>query len=171
MNLAEAISVLEAHCADPHSGLPEEVFLLLTRLTPMVNVDLLINDDHTGQTLLTWRNDIYHGEGWHIPGGVIRLKETADQRIAAVARLELKCRVVAEDRPAAINECISKTKANRGHAVSLLYRCKLTSSLPDELRYAGGRPVPGMYHYFDRAPENLLKVHDIYREFIGPQPR
>lgn len=86
MNLDEAIAAFEAYCPDPRSGLPEVVFLLMTRLTPMVNVDLLIQDP-TGRTLLTWWDDSYHGAGWHIPGGIIRLKETAAQRIAAVGRL------------------------------------------------------------------------------------
>jgi ADP-ribose pyrophosphatase YjhB (NUDIX family) len=170
MNLKAAIAALEAHCTDPRSGLPEEVFLLLTRLTPMANVDLLIKDD-AGRTLLTWREDIYHGAGWHIPGGVIRLKETAAHRIAAVARLELGCDLTAEDYPTAINECISETQTNRGHAVSLLYRCTLISKPSAALRYSGGKPHPGMYHYFDRAPDNLLKVHQMYRKYIGPQTR
>ncbi len=170
MDLDEAIAVLEAECGNPCSGLPEKIFLLLTRLTPIVNVDLLIKDD-AGRTLLTWREDIYHGAGWHIPGGVIRYKEIAADRIAAVARLELRCDLTAEDRPMSLNECIAETQRNRGHCVSLLYRCTLTSPPPKELKYPGGKPHPGMFHYFDRAPENLLKVHHMYRKYIGPQSR
>lgn len=45
MTLNEVINFLENECENPCKGLPEEVFLLLTRLTPMVNVDLLIKDD------------------------------------------------------------------------------------------------------------------------------
>lgn len=170
MKLDEAIAVLEAQCTHPRSGLPESVFLLLTRLTPMVNVDLLIRDE-AQRTLLTWREDIYHGAGWHIPGGVIRLKETAAQRIAAVAKQELGCDLMAEDRPTALNECISLTQHNRGHAISLLYRCKLVSPPSKTLEYHRGKPHPGMFHFFDRAPENLLEVHHMYRKYIGPQSR
>jgi len=170
MDLDEAIAVLEAQCVNPCSGLPEEIFLLLGRLTPMVNVDLLIRDG-ADRTLLTWRDDIYHGAGWHIPGGVIRFKETAAERIAAVARLELNCDLTVEDCPTALNECISETQRNRGHAVSLLYRCTLTSPPSKALKYTEGEPQPGMFRYFDRAPENLLKVHHMYRKYIGPQSR
>jgi len=168
MNLDEAIAVLEAACENPSSGLPEKVFLLLTRLTPMLNVDLLIQDD-AGRTLLTWRDDIYYGSGWHIPGGIIRFKETAAERIATVARLELRCELTAEDRPMALNECITKTQRTRAHSVSLLYRCTLTSPPPGNLKYPGGKPQRGMFDFFDRTPDNLLKVHNMYAKYIDRQ--
>jgi len=168
MNLDEAITVLEATCVNPSSGLPEAVFLLLTRLTPMVNVDLLIQND-AGHTLLTWREDIYHGNGWHIPGGIIRLKETAADRITAVARLELGCQLTHEGSPMAIKEFIAKHQLNRGHCVSLLYRCRLMTPPSEKLEYPGGSPQPGMYAYFDRVPDDLLGVHNMYRDFIGIQ--
>ena len=165
MNLDEAIAVLEEECVNPCSVLPEKVFLLLTRLTPMVNVDLLIKDD-TGRTLLTWRDDIYHGSGWHIPGGIIRLKESYTERIAAVARLELGCEINHEESPTVINECIAKKKINRGHCISLLFQCKLTSPPTENLKYLGGKPQQGMFDFFNHAPKNLLKVHNMYRIFI-----
>jgi len=168
MHLSDAIARVEAECGDPRSGIPEEVFLLLTRLTPMVNVDLLIRDDRE-RTLLTWREDIYHGSGWHIPGGVIRYKETAADRIRAVGRLELGCEVVAEDRPMALHECIAESQRNRAHCISFLYRCRLASVPTEALRYPGGRPRPGMFHFFARAPENLLQVHHFYKKYIDPQ--
>jgi colanic acid biosynthesis protein WcaH len=34
-----------------------------------------------GRTLLTWRDDESFGAGWHVPGGIIRYKETAADRI------------------------------------------------------------------------------------------
>ncbi len=168
MNLDEAINVLDAECKDPNLGLPEPVFLLLSRLTPMVNVDLLIKDD-MGRTLLTWRDDIYHGCGWHIPGGVIRFKETLHERITAVAKLELDCEVVFEARPVATREYIAETQCDRGHFISFLYRCKLATKPPQELKYQDGNPQVGMYDFFSQAPEHLLKVHDMYREYIGKQ--
>ena len=165
MNIEEAISLLEAECENPCSGLPEEVFLLLTRLTPMINVDLLIKDD-VGRTLLTWREDIYCGEGWHIPGGIIRLKESYAERIAAVARQELGCEINHVESPTAINECISKKQINRGHCISLLFQCKLISPPKENLKYSGGKPQQGMFDFFNHAPKNLIKVHNIYRSFI-----
>ena len=68
--------MLDSWALDPNGGLPEELFLFVSRLVPMVNVDLFISDDQ-GRVLLTWRDDEIFGAGWHIPGGMIRYKETA----------------------------------------------------------------------------------------------
>lgn len=166
MNLDGAIKILDAKCKRPHRGLPEPVFLLVSRLTPLVNVDLLIKDA-MGRTLLTWRDDIYHGAGWHIPGGIIRSKETIRERIAAVARLELGCKVVFDSCPSAVNEYIVKTRPERGHFISFLYRCTLATQPARRLKYQEGTPRAGMYQFFRRAPKDLLKVHHLYRKYIN----
>ena len=67
-DLQRALHAIESTLDDPHRGLPEELFLFVSRITPLVNVDLLIQDDR-GHTLLTWRDDEFHGAGWHVPGG------------------------------------------------------------------------------------------------------
>lgn len=166
MHLNDAIKILDAECKNPHLGLSEPVFLLISRLTPLVNVDLLIKDE-MGRTLLTWRDDIYHGSGWHIPGGIIRVKEVIHKRIAAVARLELGCKVVFEPCPVAINECIVETRPERAHFISFLYRCKLTTKPSQKLKYQRGKPQVGMYAFFERSPKNLLKVHHLYKKYIN----
>ena len=61
--------------SDPRDGLPEEIFYIASSITPMLNVDILIKNKNK-QTLLIWRDDKYYGPGWHIPGGIIRFKET-----------------------------------------------------------------------------------------------
>ena len=70
---------------DPKKSLPEDIFLLLSRISPLVNVDLLIKNKKN-QILLTWRQkgQVYP-EGWHIPGGIIRYKEKFTNRIKEVA--------------------------------------------------------------------------------------
>jgi ADP-ribose pyrophosphatase YjhB (NUDIX family) len=82
------INTLEESISDPRRGLPEELFLFASRITPLVNVDLLVKDK-LGKTLLTWRDDGYYPPSWHIPGGIIRYKETFAERIKEVARTEL----------------------------------------------------------------------------------
>lgn len=72
----------------PEKGLGEELFLFVSSLVPIVNVDLLVFNSK-GQFLLTRRNDSHCGNGWHVPGGCVRLKETFDERIREVANLEL----------------------------------------------------------------------------------
>ena len=79
MTLPEAIRLLDRLAGDPNQGLPEDLFLFISRITPLVNVDLLIQGPQH-RTLLTWRSDEHHGAGWHVPGGIIRYKETAHQR-------------------------------------------------------------------------------------------
>ena len=84
-----SIDALENLVVDSRQGLPEDLFLFVTRLTPMINVDLLIRDGE-GRTLLTWRDDGYdYSPGWHIPGGIIRYKECRGERVQAVAQKEL----------------------------------------------------------------------------------
>lgn len=75
MNIIDAIGILDKQAPNPSSGLPDELFFYISRVTPMVNVDLLIKDED-GRTLLSWRNDQYAGKGWHLPGGIVRFKET-----------------------------------------------------------------------------------------------
>ena len=163
MTLSDAIHDLEKLSGEPAAGLPEELFLFASRITPLVNVDLLIQDqDH--RTLLTWRDDDHHGTGWHVPGGIIRYKETAHQRIREVARLELGSTVEFEPAPLAVMETITPER-NRGHFISLLYRCRLSS--PDPLRQAiTDPPEAGSWRWHHSAPADLLQVHDMYRKFM-----
>jgi colanic acid biosynthesis protein WcaH len=69
------ISQLESFVTASQQGLPEPVFLLISRLTPLLGVDLLIQDA-LGHTLLTWRHDAHYGPGWHVPGGILRYKKS-----------------------------------------------------------------------------------------------
>lgn len=84
MELGKIIDILESYIQNPANGLPKELFLFVSRITPLINVDLLIKNEH-GHTLLTWRNDAYY-HGWHVPGGVIRYKEAIAERVKAVAK-------------------------------------------------------------------------------------
>ena len=63
MELQKKIKVLEFLIKDPKKGLGEEIFLFVSRITPLINVDLLIKNEK-GQTLLTWRDDIYYWRHW-----------------------------------------------------------------------------------------------------------
>lgn len=99
------VQELHALTGDPTNGLPEEVFLYASQITPLVNVDLFIKDEAKG-VLLTWRDDDYYDAGWHVPGGIIRYKETFSDRIKAVARQELGASVTHEPAPIEINQVI-----------------------------------------------------------------
>jgi ADP-ribose pyrophosphatase YjhB (NUDIX family) len=131
----------------------------------MVNVYLLIKNE-SNRTLLTWRDDGYYKAGWHVPGGIIRYKETIAERIQAVAKTELGTEVEFLTEPLAVNEIIHPKRRERGYFISLLYRCSLTT-LPDEsLHYESGTPKPNQWMWHETCPENIITVHEIYRRFI-----
>ena len=104
-DLQQAIRTLESVARDPSGGPPEAVFQLITRMTPMVNVDLLIGDPIKG-CLLTSRDDGLHEPGWHVPGGIIRFQETAAHRIRETARIELGAELDFQPNPLGIREVI-----------------------------------------------------------------
>jgi ADP-ribose pyrophosphatase YjhB (NUDIX family) len=166
MDSIEAIEKLDAYIRDPGKGLPEEVFLFISRITPLVNVDLLIRDERN-YTLLSWRDDGYSPPGWHVPGGIIRFKESAADRIRAVAKSELGAQVQFEPNPLAIKEVIHPVRKDRGHFISLLYRCSLASPPDENLRHTGGTPRKDQWSWHSHCPDNIIDVHEMYREFIG----
>lgn len=161
----EIITLLESGIGDPSKGLPEEIFLFASRIVPLINVDLLVKNKQ-GQTLLTWREDAYWKPGWHIPGGIIRYRETIADRIKKTALSEIGSAVRFQKVPLTIKEFILPEMKSRCHFLSLLYRCSL-SGVPDRtMMYRSGIPKPGEWAWHDKCPRNLLSVHKVYREFM-----
>jgi colanic acid biosynthesis protein WcaH len=164
--LTELISELESHLNTKAGGLPEELFLFLSRTTPLINVDLLIQDD-SGRTLLTWRSDRFYGPGWHVPGGIIRYKETAAERIRIVAERELGAVVEFDAAPILVHESIHPDRRDRGHFISLLYKCRLASDLDPHRRYSPNAPAPDQWLWHESCPDTLVRVQRDYAAFIG----
>lgn len=170
MPLEDHVDALETAIGDARRGLPEPVFDFLCRVTPIVNVDLLIRDQ-CGQTLLTWREDDLY-LGWHVPGGVVRFKERMADRVAAVARTELGATVdLVRPEPLAIHEVIQPVRIARGHFISFLFECALTSPLDAGLAYGGtGTPGNGQWAWHGTYPPAMIGSHEMYRRFIAPEP-
>lgn len=164
LEIADLIDTLESQIGNPSQGLPRDVFLFVSRLTPMINVDLLVKNAKK-ETLLTWRKDEYYA-GWHVPGGIVRFKETIMARIGAVAKGELGASVEFGKAPLAMIEQRNPTRDTRGHFISLLYGCTLTSSLNPTLEYKTGPVKNGQWAWHAGCPENLISVHEVYRKFI-----
>ena len=160
MDLREPIAALESAAGDPRKGLPADVFFFVSRLTPLINVDLLIQDDE-GRTLLTWREDEFFETGWHIPGGIIRYKESAADRLRACAYEELGAGISWNPEPVLVAETI-RPQNTRGHFISLLFRCRLLTPLDEARRAASDRPSAGEWRWHDRCPPNLLDVQRPY---------
>lgn len=165
MTSQQLIAALARGTVDSFQGLPEDVFLLVSQLTPLVNVDLLLKNAQN-QTLLTWRDDEFYGPGWHVPGGIVRFKEAFATRIAAVAANELGARVTFTQVPVAVNEIMHPVRNTRGHFISFLYACALTSPLNPQREYKTGMPQPGEWAWHAACPENLIAVHEIYRQYM-----
>lgn len=161
----EALGLLDSWARNPKAGLPYELFLFVSRLVPMVNVDLLIADGQGG-ILLTWRDDEIHGSGWHVPGGMIRYKETAEERIRATALDELGAEVTL-DGPPIVEQFIESERRVRGHFVSLLYKCRILTPLNEAIRFTGGDPLRGQWAWHKRCPEKLLVAHKPYSRFFA----
>lgn len=163
MRMQDAVHQIETAVGDPRHGLPDAVFRLLTRITPMVNVDLLIQEN--GRTLLTWRDDPDY-RGWHVPGGIIRYQERMADRLVEVAKLELGTTVTAKPVPIAVNEIIQVDRSSRGHFISFLFECALTAPLDETRRHRGGRLTHGEWAWHERTPDDIIVSHDVYRRLI-----
>lgn len=166
MKIEKKISSLESLIKNSKKELGEEVFLFVSRITPLINVDLLIKNEKK-QTLLTWRNDTFCSTGWHIPGGIIRYKEEIADRINKVAKNELGAKVRFQKEPLAVKETMHPTRKNRGHFISLLYECKIISPPAKKLKYKKGIPKPGQWIWCNECPKNIIPVHKMYEEFIN----
>lgn len=164
MNITDAIVVLEKKVPNPAQGLPDEIFYYISRTTPLVNVDLLIKDEK-GRTLLSWRNDQYAGQGWYVPGGIIRFKETLENRLKKVAETEIGAQVEFDPRPLAVNEIILKQRT-RGHFISFLFKCFLSSGFIPKNKGLKKTNV-GYLQWHKFCPDNLLKTHRIYEAYIN----
>jgi len=148
-----------------NNGLNHDLFVFVSRLTPLVNVDLLIQDLHHG-TLLTWRHDETYGPGWHVPGGIIRYKETAESRIQLTARRELGVDVEFDPEPILVHQAIDPLRRERGHLLSMLYRCRLLGPPAEHLSHAAGEPRPGQWAWHAACPPDLLAEQHHYRRFF-----
>lgn len=155
----------------PEQGLGEELFLTVSSLVPIVNVDLLVYNDK-GQFLLTKRDDPYCGKGWHVPGGCIRFKETCEERIRKVALGELGISKLAIHKdPVKVFEIIEHDKRpienqnERAHFITLVYRCEVDDSYIID---NGDRTESdaGFIKWFDSLPDDLLSTQNCYREII-----
>ena len=164
LSVAAAVAALDAHVPDPSQGLPDELFYYVSRVTPMVNVDLLVKDEQ-GRTLLAWRDDPLAGKGWHIPGGIIRFRETMETRIRQVAATEIGAPVGFDPIPLAINQIIHPERATRGHFISILFRCRLSGAFVPANKGLS-RLDAGYLMWHNSCPDDLLALHRIYSSYL-----
>ena len=165
MKTKRIIDILDSSIGDPSKGLPQDVFLFISRITPLINVDLLIKNEKN-DTLLTWRDDGFCSPSWHIPGGIIRFKETIADRIHAVAKSELGAKVEFNKTPLATNEVIHRERKIRGHFISLLFQCSLVTPPDESLECQSDLPRPDEWMWHSTCPANIIPVHEMYRKYV-----
>lgn len=156
---------------NPEQGLGDELFLTISSLVPIINVDLLVYNDK-GQFLLTKRNDPHCGKGWHIPGGCIRFKETCEERIRMVAQKELGINQLSiEKEPIKVFEIIERkhrpieNQNERAHFITLVCKCHIDESYIINNGNLTAEDA-GYIKWFDKLPDDLLSIQNCYREIL-----
>ncbi len=164
MTIKKAVNELDKYILAPNKGLPQDIFYFVSRVTPLVNVDLLIRDNK-GRTLLAWRNDKYCGTGWHIIGGIVRYQETLEERLQKTALQEAGKGLKLNLKPLTITQIFIPQRRNRSHFISFLYKAETT---PDFiLNNQGKKPGDiGFLKWHKKCPKNLLSCQEMYRRYI-----
>ena len=168
----QAVQILRKARLDTDTGMPQELFLLLSGLIPLSNVDLLITNER-GQLLLTRRNDPWYQKSWHIPGGCMHYGESFLHCIQETAKRELGTEVIAAPEPVTANNVIrgvNPTKdfpRERGHDVAILFAC----TMPDGWQIDNGGKTPdddGYMCWFDKLPEDFMEIQHVYDDVLTP---
>jgi colanic acid biosynthesis protein WcaH len=121
---------------------------------------------------MTWREDRFYGPGWHVPGGVVRFKESLAARLRAVAALELGAQIAPEPVPVEVFELTAPDRDLRGHFITLAYRCRLHTPLdPARQAPAGARPSAGQWAWFEELPPDTIRQHRIYQHLFNRRSR
>jgi colanic acid biosynthesis protein WcaH len=165
MTTTEAIAFLDDTVPQKTSGLPDDLYYFISRTTPLVCVDLLVKDSR-GRILLSWRDDHLYGKGWHIPGGIVRYKETFAQRIQKTAERELGVMIKFDSSPVWIEQLVDPDRDNLGHIIAFVYKCFVPEDfIPNNLNLKYGDS--GYLEWHRGLPKNLLKIQGYYKEFIN----
>jgi len=141
--------------------LPQHLFDYVSTITPLVNVELLLKD-RTSSILLSWRDDGLYGPGWHLPGGIVRHKESLLSRVSEVARLECGITKIQNCNLIQINQIMNPHRDLRGHFISFVF-CATTDR---QFIQASPELVNGAVCSFTQAPANLIDQHQRYHGLI-----
>lgn len=146
---------------DPEKGLADDVFDFVSRITPMVNVDLLVFDP-SNKFLLTRRETDQFMSGWHVPGSIVRYKEDLRNRLKQLIKVEFgNMSILSLQMVCCYQIVLNKNRTRRGHFISFLYK-----GIADEPVSKGQlNAISGKW--FAQCPEDLIPVHEIYRNLMS----
>lgn len=167
-----AVQLLREGRLDADGGMPQEMFLLLSGLVPLPNVDLLITNNR-GQILLTRRQDSWYQNSWHIPGGCMHYAEEFLHCVQETAKRELGSEVIVSPEPVAVRNVIrgvdpaKEYPRERGHNVAILFKCLM----PEGWRIDNGSKTvrdDGFAAWFDVLPEDFMEIQHVYDDVLKP---
>ena len=139
------LSALLKKIDKPHEGLPQPVFDALSRLVPFIACELVIKTEEG--ILLVWREDEWW-KGWHFPGGLLRYRESLEERLEKVAQKELGVGIAKPDF-LFVKDCC---QCVRGPIVSLVFLCQTKT-----------KPKSGKF--FKKMPKDIIKDHrDLWKK-------
>ena len=166
-----AVEILREAGIESEEGLSEDLFLLVSSLVPLPNVDLLVTDKDN-RILLTRRNDEFFQKSWHIPGGTMRYGESFDTAIRKTAQRELGCTIEYNPTPIAVRNVIrgqnlkQRFPRERGHNVAILFRCFLPENYVIDNRERS-EDDNGYIKWFEKLPDNFMKIQYVYKDVLG----
>ena len=152
----------------PKYGLGKRIFLILSQLTPITNVELIIKTSHN-KSLLIFRDDEFYGPGWHLPGGVLRFKEKSSTRIIKTIENEIGVfsPKIQDIKLIGIFEIVNLKMIVRSHFISLIFKVTLEENANQfkdfnpHNEYLNGEVAAHV-----ESPNNLIKEHLKYKDLI-----
>ena len=169
--IIEMIELLRDEELVTNQGMPEELFLLVSSLVPLVNVDLLVCNEKN-QVLLAKRKDDYYENSWHIPGGCIHFGESMLDCVHATAIREVGADVIVHGpEPIAIrdvirgNNLIQKHPRERGHNIAVLFRCSVLDNYVIN-NFGLSEEDNGYLKWFDYLPDSFMKIQEVYLDVL-----
>ncbi|MDC1120283.1 NUDIX domain-containing protein [Alphaproteobacteria bacterium] len=149
------------------AGIGKNLFESISRLTPAVSVELIIKSPDQKSNLLTWRDDELYGPGWHVPGGVVRFKETLTSRVEKVLKNEIGVPASKIEGPTGFHEIFNDQRDIRGHFISFVFLIELIGAPPDKYRAKECAPKTGCWQWFTECPHNLISNQKILAGYIN----
>ena len=168
----EAIQILRCAELDGRNGLPEELFLAISGLVPLPNVDLLILNQKK-QLLLSRRCDAFFEKSWHIPGGCMRYGESFEHCIQKTALREIGTELTFDPEPVAVRNVFRGANTalehpnERGHNVAILFCCWVPDTF--QINNSGkSEDEDGYLRWFNTLPSDFMKIQHVYLDVLKP---
>ena len=142
--------------------LPQHLFNYVSSITPLISVELIITCP-SNLVLLSWRDDGLYGPGWHLPGGIVRHKESLIHRIRQVAFNECSIDTFQSCTFLQVNQIMNPHRDLRGHFIALVFRLTI-DYIPSVNQ---GILENGSLALFPTAPANLIQQHRHFETLIN----